>query len=87
MLLFGESWLDSSTLPIAKPLWLMLANKIHFPRSFSMAPSSSTRKSRFKHVAWRGGRAKPWQVMIQGTYVGSYALEEEAAKSAVAHLG
>ena len=52
-----------------------------------MAPSSSTPKSRFKHVAWRGGRAKPWQVMTQGTYVGSYALEEEAAKSAVAHLG
>ena len=75
MLLFGESWLDSSTLPITKP------------KPFSMAPSSSTRKSRFKHVAWRGGWAKPWQVMIQGTYVGSYALEEEAAKSAVAHLG
>ena len=69
-------------------VWRVLVRLQHIkPKPFSMAPSSSTQKSRFKHVAWRGGRAKPWQVMIQGTYVGSYALEEQAAESAVAHLG
>ena len=41
----------------------------------------------FRHVVYRPNRKRPWQVMIQRTYVGSYQTQSLAAAAAAKHNG
>ena len=47
------------------------------------------RRSRYKHVTLRKGelaRAKPWQALVLGEYLGCFAEEEKAAKAVAKKL-
>ena len=43
--------------------------------------------SKYLHVTKRRRQGKPWQAMVCGEYMGTFATEEEAAQAAADKLG
>ena len=43
--------------------------------------------SKYLHVTWRSRLGKPWQAMVCGEYLGTFATEEEASQAEDDKLG
>ena len=43
-------------------------------------------RSKYKYVTWRSRAGKPWQALVQGKYLGSFAKEEEAVEAVAKKL-
>ena len=43
--------------------------------------------TKYLHVTWRSRQGKPWQAMVCGEYLGTFATEDEAAQAASDKLG